>query len=332
MFYKQCTSVPESLFQIALSIIQLGNADYVAGIRLIPSKGQDVCLGYKAASKDIFLDVPLLRGFVLAMMPKGLRALQVITGERCTSTWIGSPDGFPRTRRLALNADVAALEVGFDGLKIVSLGVAESVSSPFDMSRRMALRDVAMWYPTIPDFHLDLNEDHFTGEDPSVSGYQPLCWTLFGGLSGIYLRSLTGISVSRLGYLYGIEFHYNTDQVPTECRKLGRHKSNEYERVDRFDIDGPGGEVIETVDVSLEYSNDEHAYSFFKKGKLRSFQIRTNRGNCCHFQPTQDTSHQHHLKPMNTGPGTTIVGLYGSQHPEMGLISLGVITDVISQG
>ncbi|KAI9872225.1 MAG: hypothetical protein M1830_001895 [Pleopsidium flavum] len=156
---------------------------------------------------------------------------------------------------------------------MVSLGVAEKLSSHIEMSmmQSKSLRDTALWYPNIPEPGLCLNDDYFTGEDPSAVGYRPLCWKLFGGPGGIYLQSLTDISVTRLGSLCGIEFHYNTDEVPAEWRKLGRRKSTEYEQVMRFPIDGPGGEIIETVEVNLEYAYGERVHSFYKQGKLRSF-------------------------------------------------------------
>jgi hypothetical protein len=156
---------------------------------------------------------------------------------------------------------------------MVSLGIAEEFSSHIEMSMGQckSLRDTALWYPKIPEPSLYLNDDYFTGEDPSAAGYRPLCWTLFGGPGGIYLQYLTEISVTTLGCLCGIEFHYNTEEVPTEWRKLGRRKFTEYAQVMRFPIDGPGGEIIETVEVNLEYLYDKHVYSFYKHGKLRSF-------------------------------------------------------------
>src|ERR1700726_3765027 len=98
---------------------------------------------------------------------------------------------------------------------MVSLGVAEKFSTPneISMEQSKSLRDTALWYPNIPNPCLCLNDNYFTGEDPSVAGYRPLCWTLFGGPGGIYLRFLTEISVIRLGSLCSIEFPYNTDEA-----------------------------------------------------------------------------------------------------------------------
>jgi len=123
----------------------------------------------------------------------------------------------------------------------------------------------------VPSPDLCLNDESFTGESPAAAGYQPLSWIRFGGPNGIYLRSLTEVCVTRLGGLCGIEFHYNTEDIPMEARKLGRRKFTDFSRVERFPIDGPGGELIQTIDVSIERAAGQGVYSFFKHGKLSSF-------------------------------------------------------------
>lgn len=54
LFNKKCVWIPDLLSQIAFSIIRLEDTEYIAGIRLIPSKGTDVCLGYRASGKELF--------------------------------------------------------------------------------------------------------------------------------------------------------------------------------------------------------------------------------------------------------------------------------------
>ena len=116
-----------------------------------------------------------------------------------------------------------------------------------------------------------LNEESFTGEDPVTAGYQPLFWIQFGGPRGSYLRSLTGVSVDSWSC---IEFHYNIKGIPAERWKLGRHTPNQTNRKrTKFSVNGPGGEVIDSIDVSLEYSTSETAYRFYKHGALESFKV-----------------------------------------------------------
>lgn len=121
LFNKQSTSIPDLLFQIAFSVIRIGDTEYIAGIRFIPSKGMDICLGYRAEGKELFLDVTVLRGFVSAVGSRGIQALQIITGKGQISQWFGCPSESPRTRRLAVFGSIAAVEAGFD--VSISLGL-----------------------------------------------------------------------------------------------------------------------------------------------------------------------------------------------------------------
>ena len=136
-----------------------------------------------------------------------------------------------------------------------------------------SLRSTALWYPTVPSPNVCLNDESFTGECPSTAGYQPLFWTLFGGPGGICLRSLTEVSVTRLGDLCSIEFGYDTEDISMKTRTLGRRNVTEFSRTIRFPIDGPGGELIQTVDVSIERTAGERVYRFYRHGKLSSFQV-----------------------------------------------------------
>ena len=114
LFNKQSTSIPDLLFQIAFSVVRFGDTEYIAGIRFIPSKGTDICLGYRAKAKELVLDVTVLRGFVSAVGSRGIQALQIITGKGQVSQWFGCPSESPRTRRLAVFGSIAAIEAGFD--------------------------------------------------------------------------------------------------------------------------------------------------------------------------------------------------------------------------
>ena len=203
-----------------------------------------------------------------------------------------------------------------------------------------SLQATALWYPTIPSPNLCLKDTSFTGESPSTAGYQPLFWTHFGGPNGIYLRSLTEVCVTGSRSLWSIDFHYATEDTPTEARKLGRGYFTEFSHVTRFPIDGPGGELIQTIDVSIKRVAGKHLYNFYKHGKLSSFkvsnfisnlvlimhrsqplifcitgviQITTNRGRSVYFQPQIGSRKIHTLVPLSIAPGTTLTGFYASQ-------------------
>lgn len=239
------------------------------------------------------------------------------------------------------------------GYKMVSLAVAESVPSeiPKSVASNLPLRITGLWYPQVPDCDVYLNEESFTGEDPVTAGYQPLFWIQFGGPKGSYLRSLTEVSVDSWSC---IEFHYNIEGIPTERRKLGRHiPSQSNLKLTRFSVDGPGGEVIDSIDVSLDSSTSEIAYRFYKHGMLKSFkvceitwvycfltltvacgptanlcfcayvlglEITINHGRSMHFLSGKRLVGESALTRLSITPETTITGLYASQVSHCGFV------------
>jgi hypothetical protein len=83
-------------------------------MRFITSNDADIRLGYMAEGNDLFLEVTAVRGFVLAVGPRGIGALRVISGDGRTSKWFGCPKDLPVTERLASFESISALEVGVD--------------------------------------------------------------------------------------------------------------------------------------------------------------------------------------------------------------------------
>jgi hypothetical protein len=148
--------------------------------------------------------------------------------------------------------------------------------------QELSLRRASLWYPTVPDTDLCLNEASFTGKLPSASEYRPLFWILFGGGGGAYLRNLTQVTVSSLGNLDSIEFQYDTDGIVRQ-KKFGRHRVTESSKLMRFPIDGQGGEIITTLATSVECIGREGIYSFFRYGKLSSFKVSALPTDCYVF-------------------------------------------------
>lgn len=129
--------------------------------------------------------------------------------------------------------------------------------------------------PQIPDAGLNFNDDSFTSKEIAITRYEPVCWTLFGGPAGTYLKSLTGVSVTVDGdTIGGIEFHYNSEDVPSECRKVGKCTPTDYAKTMHFEIDGPNGEVIDSLTVGVYQYANESAVWFLKPGVLESFKAR----------------------------------------------------------
>ncbi|KAI9765323.1 MAG: hypothetical protein M1839_005523 [Geoglossum umbratile] len=347
LFGMYAAYVPKDLLRICFSISGVGNINYVVGIRLVTEKGPDIRLGFESEGKEAIREVTALRGFILAAGSRGIHALKVVSENGSPSEWVGCPNNSPVTERLAHFNSIAALEVGFDGYKVVSLGVSGKVSPSVQTPKGqgLSLREAALWYPIVPEPELCLNEASFTGENPSSAGYQPLFWVHFGGPGGSYLKRVTGVSVNCPRGLYSLEFYYDATRGPAGAYKLGRRKATDTSKVLEFPIDGAGGEFIETLEVTLRRYEAENAYSFLKHGKLNSLRITTNRKRSLHVGAPPDGAP---LKPVAIAPGTTLTGLYASQvgtdlavlkmsvvdkrlkHPEYGLISLGAISEAVN--
>ncbi|KUJ14064.1 F-box domain-containing protein [Mollisia scopiformis] len=323
LFYEQQTSIPTLLSQIAFSVIRLGDAEYITGMRLIPSQGEVIQLGYRTEGRERFLDIKFLAGFNFGRKIKRHTRYPMHCRRQAnvTMVWMsvwGSENEASR---------------GFWPYNSYQSWVRQCVllATEKAIEESKSLRDSAFWYPEIPGIGLYLNDNCFVARDSSTARYQPLCWTMFGGLGGIYLRHLTGISVTCLGTLRGIEFHYNTEDVPIECRKLGRYRSSKYAKVIHFSIDGPAGEVIDAIEVYLRYFVGENVLWFYKHGALESFKISTNRGRSCHFRQEESAMTDNFVeKPIMIAPGTTINWFYWSQH-ENSLTAVGAILEVIGE-
>jgi hypothetical protein len=91
------------------------------------------------------------------------------------------------------------------------------------------------------------------------------------------------VTVSCLGDLDSIEFHYDTDGIVGQ-KKLGRRRVTESSELMRFPIDGRGGEIITTLETSVECIDREDVYSFYRHGKLSSFKVSALPPDCYVFQ------------------------------------------------
>lgn len=194
---------------------------------------------------------------------------------------------------------INALEAGFDvcitrksyliesfslcsqGFKMVSLAAAwAGLSDTAQCHKRdSSLRSCALWYPTVPKKAMNLNELSFTAKDTAITRCMPLCWTLFGGEMGSYLRPLTGMSVTGTGPIRSVIFHYNSSFTGNSAMKLqvGRCKPSEYDKTEYFAIDGQGGEMIADVEVYTRHFSDDDIMWQYKHGVLNSFNVSLSR-------------------------------------------------------
>ena len=130
VFRRRCVAVPDTIARLSLSFVAFGDHKFITGISLTTGTGEMVRLGY-SSPYECSVAVSDIRGFNLAVGPRGIHALQCITGSsNAISSWLGCPDGAPITRRLAMVGPVAALEAGFDVSAIPSTRVLGTMHTP----------------------------------------------------------------------------------------------------------------------------------------------------------------------------------------------------------
>ncbi|KAI9154959.1 F-box domain-containing protein [Paramyrothecium foliicola] len=332
-----------SLSQVACSFIQLGDADYLCGLRLIPTCGIPVQLGYRS-KREKTIPISVLMGFNVAVGSRGIHAIKCMTDDG-ELEWCGDPAESPVTKRVAIQKPITALEIGFDGCKVVSISVTEDSlprSSQACNQGLSNLRESGIWYPSVPGPGLNLNEGSFPQRDFHMTGYRPLVWNHFGGHKGEYLQSLISIAVHvGGGSCPSIDFEYNDPRIPQEYRTLGRHKcdmeSPGCEKPWKFSIDGPGGERVNQVEIYLSYLEGDNLIEIYQQGALESFKLFTNRGRSFHFKEEKEASNDptkwiRHTKKLDIAHGTIITGFYIRQFTEgldYGISALGVISEVV---
>ncbi|KAI0532871.1 hypothetical protein GGR58DRAFT_522393 [Xylaria digitata] len=346
LWHKFHVTVPDNLSQFSVAYIQAPDTGYISGIKFTTTAADVIQLGYWSMT-EYSIHVTSITGFVLAVSCRGIRAIQCLTGSETTSRWLGCPDNCPITRRLAVfDSQLDSLEVGLDGFKIVYLATTKL---PQQISPKNTIRSLGLWYPDIPDSTLSLNESSFSRCSASTNGFQPLLWANFGGPSGKFLQHLTKISV-KVGQEWNrmicISFEYNTE-VPTEYRSLGfgrppdRPSPQFLDRCDRwesFDIDGPGGEIINGIKLLLGYDGSEDMILGVRPEDRDLISTNFARSRIIPSRYTHFDSMA--AVVVNVEPGTTITGFYAIQSTEvvdslhsnttsLGLTALGVVSETI---
>lgn len=154
---------------------------------------------------------------------------------------------------------------------MVSLGIEYEDSSSSDQSieETKSLRDVELWFPVIPGHNLFLNDYPALMADY----YRPLCWVSFGGPGGKSLKSLKGMSTCGIRNICHIKFSHKTNYIPAQIRNQSVYPIFYDKPTTHFSIDGAGGEIINAVEVGLEYYTSPTSYRFAKHGALTSLKV-----------------------------------------------------------
>ncbi|KAI0810759.1 hypothetical protein GGR55DRAFT_678719 [Xylaria sp. FL0064] len=327
--YSHYVTIPNDLLRLSIFYSQVSSASYVCGIRFTTATGSVIHIGHSGTTENSIC-VTEIWGFILAVGSKGIHAVKCLTGNDTTSCWLGCPNNSPKTTRFArFDAPLDCIAVGFDAFKMVSL--ATTTTLPRQVFETDTLRSLGLWYPDIPGPSLSVNENSFLRRSDCLRGYKPLSWTNFGGPGGKYLAHLIQVSVTLMNGLRGIVFRYDID-VPAEDRNLGHCLPDEHaskSTIIDFAIDGPGGEVINAVELDYFHIGPSSSTDLWR---LYSCKMSTNRTRSCLFSCRPDMREDLITKAVDVDPGTTITGFYAYQPPEIyGNIfeALGVISENI---
>jgi len=219
-----------------------------------------------------------------------------------------------------------------------------------DGSNASNLRHSAIWYPDVPPPSLDLNEQFLVTPDAYTRGFKPLFWSRFGGPGGKYLPLLQKITIRRASGCMDFSFVATADVIPDGCRSFGRvadlADDDEEQGAVEFPIDGPGGEVVNRVEIGQVVREDgtgwwggnlgwlkvrelrllacmrKYAYPMDQFGVLyawhecilRTEQLSTNHGRTCEVG-SKRVFRRHVIvgRELSAAPGTAITAFYGAQ-------------------
>ncbi|KAK2767689.1 hypothetical protein FQN54_003847 [Arachnomyces sp. PD_36] len=339
--FKQNVNVPENITQIAVSIVDFHNREYISGLRLISHGRPDIKLGYESCTKQVILDVMdrdgrpgIFTGFICALGARGIQGLRVVTSDGRSSEWAGSPSGLPQTLRLCVEQPISELKAAFDGFKMVGLAVPElSGSDTTTINHRdtpLPLKSHAIWYPDIPSKYVSLHNESHVGNEVSSAEYLPVLHCMFGGPKGIYLKYLTQISAVCNRAIVGLEFLYEHEGSPVRFQKLHCLKNSHNLNRINFRINGPGGEVVTEIKVGYGYRRERHTIAApQQRVTLTSFRVETNHGRKFDFMPAVMPVLGPRPKSIIIPPGRTITGLFAIDDFLHGMSDFGAMTEVL---
>ncbi|CRG91685.1 Clathrin heavy chain 2 [Talaromyces islandicus] len=262
---RQKVDIPVSVRRICFSFAKLSKISYITGIGFTSSEGVVNKMGYWANNQALSVEVTGFKGFTVALDSYGLRAIQVNQDQNRVSDWVGCPDDCPKTMNLVTSGNITALEVQYDGWKIVGIVLDINGRTAGLPAENRSRRETDVWYPDILEEGLFISGYGYNDLELAHMDY-PTYWVLFGGRGGIYLRNLIKITGTIEGNHISLKFTYNTDRIPVQNYELGPIKG----RIDvdftiiNFPIDGPGGEVVTALDVyTPEVCSDRWPYLIY---------------------------------------------------------------------
>ncbi|KAH6615848.1 hypothetical protein B0J18DRAFT_290993 [Chaetomium sp. MPI-SDFR-AT-0129] len=318
-YKSQVISIPIQLDKLTIFTCSFGDGEYIVGLSLV-ANGQSIDLGYASHSHQS-VELSRLYGFRVFVGRKGVQALQCMTGPEDTeSRWLGSKGEGMETNRVVTTVPIDGMKVGFDSTRMIGLTVYTPSPQPFELGSSL------LWHPSIPPQALDLNDTGIFPSGWSSVPPNPVFWCHFGGTGGRDLERLLGITIAYSPQsLFYLEFFF-ANHLEEESLMLGSTRGTGNREMVTFDIDGPGGERIESVRITHQ-APDKVAMSVLTgRVRLVALQIVTNRGQILDLFQAPLPWGDVRVNSVEAAPGTVITGLYGAQSGNK-IAALGAMTE-----
>ncbi|EGX90678.1 hypothetical protein CCM_07098 [Cordyceps militaris CM01] len=274
------TPLPRFIDRISFYLSWIGEVQYVVGLRVVGTCGAVVELGYMAQEAAIQVCGKALTGLRLALSPTGIRAVRCVFEAGIEAPWIGSLTDASETTRLVSSGRLSAIFARFDGCRITSLSFAAT------KWKYPSLRDTAVWREGVPNQTLRLNEASFSVMYADDGLYDPVQRSVFGGTNGQSLRYLTGIHAYVTLTPCVLEFAFapgHLDYLDT-CQDLGVLSDSDMVELQRFRIDGPGGERINGVELYVRHDPNGSYLNNEANAALDSFKASFPWGFLCLYE------------------------------------------------
>ncbi|KAH9895319.1 hypothetical protein F4778DRAFT_783674 [Xylariomycetidae sp. FL2044] len=306
--YVRMLALPPRALAIFTSTIDLAGHRYISGLRILDKCGVSFSVGYRHPDTESLLlraNEPIrIAGFCLAQDQRGVRGIAVIDDTGTRSCWIGDHDHIPKRNLLPAPGSLFGidhLKGGFDAVKLVSLAVPSAPETKVGPADNVKVRDTTLWYPDIP--HKAFSFLGASGEYYRACAKQdlPLCYDVFGGISGECAPNLTKITVRTHTSYIGDRLLSIAASIGCEiAANVGLYEYKVGEEQD-FIVDGPGGERISGIDT------------FHINGMLGGFKLFTNRDRSAEF-PRNNLSQYLSSNSLEVrsvrADGETIVGFW----------------------
>lgn len=206
-FKTQSASIPQDLLSVELSFVEHEDYYHLTGLSFDSGCGKTLRLGYASSHTMIYNAQTFggLKGLILAIDDRGIRAVQIVRGDRNRSNWFGSPKGTPVTERLAVMDTTQPIHIGVDVSSQVFAFIDISNDFPNYRHTRLsalerAFRVISPTDPTLRLLCLFVQRHSGTPRCPverstSTNGHlsklHPYLWSI-SRLSGCILEALKG--------------------------------------------------------------------------------------------------------------------------------------------